>query len=325
MAVPSTITDLSVAEGSNSPLDSDSVTAATRPSDYLRAHAAIIRTLAASTTLAAGATTDLSTVTGTFVTTTGAAVTITALGTIAAGIYKGVIYNAAHTLTHNATSLILLGGANRTVAAGDFSLFLSEGSGNWRELVFSDATGYQPLDADLTAIAALTTTAYGRAFLEVANEAAFKALVNLEIGTDVQAYDATLAALAGVLTAANKIPYATALNTASELDLSTNTSLGTSDTTLSSQKAVKTYVDTQVATKLGADVGVDGVGLMAFLWNKSGSAVASGATVAGSGLRYVIGNTVEVQEGTTAPAGTWRNVTPDSVAHDRASTFQRIS
>ena len=45
-------------------------------------------------------------------------------------------------------------------------------------------------DADLTAIAALTTTAYGRAFLEVADEATFKALVNLEIGTDVQAYDA---------------------------------------------------------------------------------------------------------------------------------------
>jgi hypothetical protein len=48
----------------------------------------------------------------------------------------------------------------------------------------------QPLDADLTAIAALTTTGYGRGFLEYANEAAFKAGVNLEIGVDVQAYDA---------------------------------------------------------------------------------------------------------------------------------------
>lgn len=67
-------------------------------------------------------------------------------------------------------------------------------------------------------------------------------------GRSVQPLDATLTALAGVLTAANKIPYATALNTAGELDLSTNTSLGTSDTTLSSQKAIKTYVDAQVAT-----------------------------------------------------------------------------
>jgi len=45
----------------------------------------------------------------------------------------------------------------------------------------------QALDADLTAVAALTTTAYGLALLEVADEAALKALINLEIGTDVLA------------------------------------------------------------------------------------------------------------------------------------------
>lgn len=188
MAVPSLMTDLSTSEASNNPADSDSVTAATRPSDYLRAHAAILRTLAASDTIAAGATVDLSTKANTFITITGGATTINALGTVAAGIYKWVIYNAAHTLTHNGTSLILLGGVNRTVAAGDASLFVSEGSGNWRELSFGDASGYQPLDADLTAIAALTTQAYGRSLLEVANEAALKALINLEIGTDVLAY-----------------------------------------------------------------------------------------------------------------------------------------
>lgn len=49
---------------------------------------------------------------------------------------------------------------------------------------------FQPLDTDLTAIAALTTTSFGRAFLEFANEAAFKTGVNLEIGVDVQAFDA---------------------------------------------------------------------------------------------------------------------------------------
>ena len=47
---------------------------------------------------------------------------------------------------------------------------------------------YQPLDSDLSAIAALTTTTFGRAFLALANEAAFKAAVNLEIGVDVPAY-----------------------------------------------------------------------------------------------------------------------------------------
>lgn len=43
---------------------------------------------------------------------------------------------------------------------------------------------YQPLDSDLTSIAALTTTTFGRAFLALADEASFKAAVNLEAGTD---------------------------------------------------------------------------------------------------------------------------------------------
>lgn len=38
----------------------------------------------------------------------------------------------------------------------------------------------QPLDSDLTAIAALTTTAYGRAFLALANAAAARAVVLVE-------------------------------------------------------------------------------------------------------------------------------------------------
>lgn len=57
------------------------------------------------------------------------------------------------------------------------------------------ASSYQPLDADLTAIAAVSTQAYGRGLLAYADEAAFKAGVNLEIGTDVQAYDAQLSSL----------------------------------------------------------------------------------------------------------------------------------
>lgn len=43
---------------------------------------------------------------------------------------------------------------------------------------------YQPLDADLTAIAALATTAYGRNFLTFATESAFKIATNLEANID---------------------------------------------------------------------------------------------------------------------------------------------
>ncbi len=45
MPVPTTIADLTTNEATNYPADSDSVTPTTRPSDYIRAHAAIIKTL----------------------------------------------------------------------------------------------------------------------------------------------------------------------------------------------------------------------------------------------------------------------------------------
>lgn len=45
----------------------------------------------------------------------------------------------------------------------------------------------QPLDSDLTAVAALTTTAYGRAFLELANQAALQALLGLDTDTTLAA------------------------------------------------------------------------------------------------------------------------------------------
>lgn len=47
---------------------------------------------------------------------------------------------------------------------------------------FADAA-YQPLDSDLSAIAAIATTAYGRAFLALANQAGLQALLGLD--TDV--------------------------------------------------------------------------------------------------------------------------------------------
>ena len=95
-------------------------------------------------------------------------------------------------------------------------------------------------------------TAFGRSLLDDADEATFKATVNLEIGTDVQAYDATLTAFAGGLTAANKIPYATALNTLGELDFVDEDNMASdSATAIPSQKSVKAYVDAVSNLTLG--------------------------------------------------------------------------
>lgn len=56
-----------------------------------------------------------------------------------------------------------------------------------------------------------------------------------------------LEALQLITAAANTIPYFSAAGVAGNLALSTSTGLGTSDTTLSTQKAVKAYVDAAIA------------------------------------------------------------------------------
>lgn len=98
---------------------------------------------------------------------------------------------------------------------------------------------FQAYDATLASLAALGTvadriayttaldtwaetplTAAGRALIDDASAAAQRTTLGLVVGTDVQAYDADLAALAGLTSAADKLPYFTGAGTAALADLS---------------------------------------------------------------------------------------------------------
>jgi hypothetical protein len=69
-----------------------------------------------------------------------------------------------------------------------------------------------------------------------------------ELDSEKQPLDATLTALAGTLTGANKIPYATGVDTASELGfVDEDDMISDSATSLPSQQSVKAYVDNEVS------------------------------------------------------------------------------
>lgn len=89
--------------------------------------------------IASASTVNLDTATGNLVHITGTTA-ITAI-TLASGASRDVVFDGALTLTHNATTLILPGGANITTAAGDRATFRGDGSGNVRCLHYTKASG----------------------------------------------------------------------------------------------------------------------------------------------------------------------------------------
>lgn len=93
-----------------------------------------------STPIASAATTDLSTATGIIVPVTGNAI-IVGFGTEQAGATRYVKFTGTPILTHDPAALILPGGVDIAVQAGDVGLVQSLGGGNWHILTFWRASG----------------------------------------------------------------------------------------------------------------------------------------------------------------------------------------
>jgi hypothetical protein len=89
--------------------------------------------------IASAATTNIGATSGQAVRITGTT-TITSFGTAASGVRRVLRFAASLTLTHNASSLILPGGANIVTAADDRAEAVSLSGGNWLVTSYTPAT-----------------------------------------------------------------------------------------------------------------------------------------------------------------------------------------
>jgi hypothetical protein len=95
---------------------------------------------AKGTTLPSAGVVNLNSATGNYLHISGTD-TINSFGTCPAGARFVLMFEGILTLTYNATSLIIPGLANKTTAAGDCCMIVSEGSGNWRIVGYFVAAG----------------------------------------------------------------------------------------------------------------------------------------------------------------------------------------
>ena len=155
------------------------------------------------------------------------------------------------------------------IIVGDGASWVAESGATARaSLGLTIGTDVQAYDATLASIAALGTaadkiayttgtdtwaeadiTSFGRSLIDDASASAARTTLGLVIGTNVQAFDAELAAIAGLTSAADRVPYFTGSGTAA---LATFTTFGRSLVDDASASAARTTLGLVIGTNVQA-------------------------------------------------------------------------
>lgn len=178
--------------------------------------------------IALGASSGLDTTSGLVLSNTG----------VSAGTYRSVTVDVKGRVTTGTNPTTLSGYGITDAQASDPTLTALAGVTTAADQIIY-ATG-----SDTFATTSLTSTA--RSLLDDTSTSAMRTTLGVAIGTDVQGYDATLAALAGVTTAADKLIYASGVDTFLTTDLTSTARTLLDDTSTSAMR-----------TTLGVAIGTD--------------------------------------------------------------------
>ena len=172
--------------------------------------------------------------------------------------------------------------------------------------------------SSLVTPSATTVSAFGASLVDDASAAAARATLGLVIGTNVQAFDVALWALATLTNTANEIPMFTGSGNATTLDFYDEDDMASSDATgLASQQSIKEYTDAQAGAKDAGDVSGVTVDFSGYATGSWVDLDLSGGISGAAGVAVVVCCRVELADnvaGTSAKFRTKGNSNTDNVS-----------